>query len=1331
MKQQSSIEESWSEAIAAADALRDAGDFADAIAQYRSIISEHPTLAMAHYKLGTAYMRMTKSVEAEACFRHALRLKPDFPSAKNNLGILRMNQGDAAQAEVYFRDVLASDVNHFEAHLNLGNLLRDLSRATEAVYFYKRAIALDPGSARALERLGDMLIAVGETSEAKKLLQEAVAIDITLFDAWVNLGRCYVAFGELEAAQNCCRKAIACGDTDRAPWHNLLLSYNWLGHDKTEAYKNHLAFGEHLTKTLGSNVAVAFKNSRDANRKLRIGFVSGDIRRHSVSYFIEGPLSNLETEQFELFAYNTYSKTDYRADQLMAIFSTWRNVFGIDTKKLTQLIRRDQIDILFDLSGHTGHNRLDVFASKAAPIQVSWIGYPNTTGLSAMDYRITDEIADPLGEADSFYCEKLVRFPSSFLCYAPPVEAPDLIVPAASANGQITFGSFNARVKISDQTLRLWARVLDSLPTARLVVKSVAGMGDEGGRSGMIAQAQRAGIDPARITLLPRAPTLEEHLSAYAEIDVCLDTTPYNGTTTTCEALWMGVPVVTLAGDRHAARVGASLLTNAGLSELVATSSDEFVRIAIELANDNEHRFQLRASLRERMRNSPLMDARSSAMALSQAMRDMWIAYCEQPIGARPETASASSPDFQLVVLGGHKVFVEADPFHSLTSWVLLEQEDWFEGELRFLRQICTPSWNVLDIGSSYGLYSLALARCGVRKIWAVDAAPEPMEMLRRSVEANGFGSQIELLPLALSDRSATISKNAGGQKLHVTTLDEVAKSSFQTETGMDFIKLDADGDELAILDGGVDFFRKNSPLVLFNCGNGRIDFRAKLISKFRAMDFGIYRLVAVLNVLVNVSPEQEGALDPFTLNLFACPAEKAAELATAGLIVSTPSTQAVAVDPKWIDVLLSLPAYSTTSRETWSDTDPDSAYMRAVFAWCGSQRLDLSADLRLQLLYTGLNLVQSAVAAGDSHPAVAAIGLRLCADIGLRAQALEISGAFLEQMSSADDFPLDRPLPPSHTAFDQRTPVKSLGNFLYQSIVEFALDNRHHSSFFTPNAMPDFSASLANPEHSARLERTAVLCHARAGTPLTIAADAKIFALATDNLNPSIWRGIATAGSWLNLRGEVAWEALPLVTHDREAQSTAAARLVSEMGRGSQSAAREEGKQLRLHVGGIQAKNGWKILNALPGPDVDFVGDVRDLSAFSDQSCAEIYCSHILEHISQNDIVPTLRELHRLLVSGGRLMISVPDLAVLCEHFLDPELSGQQRFHVMRMMFGGQMDAYDFHQIGLTAEFLAEYLLAAGFSGAEQVDGFDLFDDTSTYAPFGRAISLNVVATK
>lgn len=798
------------------------GSVIEAVAFYRKLLlaNEHPEL---FYKLGVALARNACLEEAEDCYRRVLALDPMHARAANNLGILLARRNLLTEAEAMYRKALATDIGYFEPHINLGNILVDTSRLDEAEYFYRRAVSINPDSATAHDRLGTLFRRRGRTSDAVISLRRAVELDPALPEVWNNLGVCLLSQGYMTEARFAEANATFRTATELLPgfldaWRNLIYASNFRSMPVADSFRLAGRYGALLEPTPLARWDSGLRF--DPVRRLRVGFVSGDLRWHSVSYFLERVLIHLDREKVSPWAYYAFPVADDRTESLHSLFDAWRDVAGMTDEQLAAQIVADRIDVLVDLAGHTGHSRLAVFARKPAPVQVAWIGYPATTGVRSIDYRLTDSLADPPRLTDDHFTEALWRLPRSFLCYAPPSDAPEPAPAPCLDRGTITFGSFNAARKISSETLALWCAVLSAVPDSRIVLKSIAGLDGAEECLDLRAAFSEHGVDPGRIVILESVSSLAEHLAQYARMDVALDTFPYHGTTSTCEALWMGVPVISRIGDRHASRVGLSLLSNAGLPELATHSDEEFIAIATALATDRSRLDGLRTHLRDRLAKSPLLDGAAMANDFADALRAMWELECRQRV--------------------------------------------------------------------------------------------------------------------------------AGG---------------------------------------------------------------------------------------------------------------------------------------------------------------------------------------------------------GDDGPVAAAA---------------------------------------------QETP-----------------------------------------------------------------------------------RGI--------------W----------------------------------------LHIGGVQVKAGWKILNALAGEGADFVGDVRDLGSFEPECCEQVYCSHVLEHIPQAELFAVLKGIHRILQPGGRLYVSVPDLEILCRLFLDPQFDGAERFEIMRIIYGGQVNSFDYHFIGLTLEFMIEYLKHAGFSTVERVTSFEMFDDISDFEVCGTPISLNLLVEK
>ena len=1347
MTNQSALQE-----IERGDVLRDSGALDDAVLAYQQAIATYPGLAIGPYKLGTAYMRLNQLDEAEASFKQALKIDPDYPEAMNNLGILIAGRSELDVAEAFYRKALAKRIDYFEAHINVGNLLVESGRRIEALYHYDRAIQLRPDSALAKQRMGPLLRDLGRIAEAIDMLRRATELEPGSAAAWNDLGACLISRGDIAAADEALQEALRLDPKLFSGWVNRMLISNWRSRDRAGVFELHRSFGLHMTELTAAKRFTSHPNVTNENRRLRVGFVSGDFRRHSVSYFVRGPLSRLDRTKVEAWAYYNHAREDERTQELKPLFEEWRSIHGVSDDDTAAMIRRDGIDILIDLTGHTGHSRLSLFALKPAPVQISWIGYPNTTGLPTIDYRLTDEFADPSGSSDEFHTETLIRLPDCFLCYSPLREAPEVVPPPVTECGNITFGSFNTRVKIGDETLALWRQVLTAVPNAKLVIKSAVGLSEQSGKDELLQKIKLAGIDTERVTLHSAPEALGDHLALYGTIDICLDTFPYHGTTTTCEALWMGVPVVTLAGESHVSRVGVSLLSNIGLQELIAHSAAEYVRIAAALARDPARLIELRATMRERMLASPLLDATSMARNLESALHQMWLGYCARvPV----ETTSTVKPESSQLVVemkGMHRIAVAAEFRKSPTAWVMLEQEDWFEDEIGFLRRICRPEWHALDIGANHGVYSLSLASSGAAKIWAFEPSSEPRLYLRNSVALNDFGSQIQILPVGLSNEPKmaeillfghseenTIHRMPDEKRPHQTetvmllALDDLMGKAIPSNTRIDFVKLDAEGEEMAILRGGLRFFLEQSPLVMFEYKHGR-SFNLELADTFRVLGYELYRLVPGLGCLVPVVAGSEPDLDKYTLNLFACKSGRADGLAADSFLVKAEPRPDVTLLPEWSQSLRALPALATAPEE-WASYDFDSDYGRALLAWCGSRQAGLPAKQRFQLLVQAFSHFQLACNHEDSHPAVVVLGIRICADVGMRVQSRDFAELFLDQMTSANDMPLDRPVPPAYAAFDTRRPISSLGELIYESIVELRLDRFAYSQFFIDTQTWLLEIGLKNPEHSPRLERSALLCHIRDEAPLPMQLISKLFLPSADNRNPELWRHIADNPAFIADSPEYPQKPEASEIPGVGAQTISIGNAPEKDASETPPAETRIPDVMRLHIGGTEVKQGWQILNARPGRGVGFRGDVRDLSRFGDNSYSEVYCSHVLEHVALKDMDRTLRGLHRILVPGGKAYISVPDMDALCRLFLAPGSALPDkitsRIVVMRMMFGGQLDDYDYHYTGLNFDLLASFLRDAGFHEVERVASFGLFEDMSDLH-FGEIpVSLNLIAVK
>ncbi len=600
------------------------GKSAEAIAHYEQALELHPDFPDAHNNLGVVLVSLDKTDEAITHYEQAIAQRPRFADAHNNLGVALVSQGQLDRSVAHYERAISLNPEFADAYNNLSLALSSQGKPDRAAACSRRALALKPDYAEAHNNLGIALAAKGEINDAMKHYLRAIALRPNFPNVHNNLAVALVSQGRIPQAISHYQQALALKPDYVNAHSGLLFTLNYsASHDAAAIHRAHVEFAKRWEAPLASRIE-PLSPDRTPHRRLRIGYVSACFRRHSVAYFIEPVLAQHHRDRFEIYCYHNNPNEDEVTQRLKAHTDHWRNIVGLPDEQVARQVREDRIDILVDLDGHTANNRLLVFARKPAPVQVAWIGYPNTTGLSTMDYRLTDDFADPAGMTERYHSEKLVRLPECFSCYQPPKEAPEVVELPALKKGYITFGSFNYTGKITPEVIAAWARILQTVPHSRLVLKN-SGLGEPDMQQ-MIQQAfAKLGVAPERLELRGQDRSLSDHLTRYGDIDIGLDPFPYNGTTTTCEALWMGVPVVVLEGNTHAGRVGVSLMTNLGLPEFIGHGVEEYIAVAVRWATDLERLAGVRLGLRARMAASPLIDAKGFTGNLEQAYLTMMV----------------------------------------------------------------------------------------------------------------------------------------------------------------------------------------------------------------------------------------------------------------------------------------------------------------------------------------------------------------------------------------------------------------------------------------------------------------------------------------------------------------------------------------------------------------------------------------------------------------------------------------------------------------------------------------------------------------------------------
>jgi protein O-GlcNAc transferase len=580
-----------------------------------------PKDAGAANTMGMLFEDMDRLTEAVEWFGRAVEADPSDAQFHYHLADAHRRLGHVRRAILGYREVLKRSPDYIGAYVNLGNLLLYQGLVEAASVIYRQGLARFPEDHLILTNLGAAYIKQGQLTQGVACLRRAIAKKPDYASAYNNLAAILLRQGDIKEAVACYRRSLILDPADRQNHSNLLFALHYDPNctpiEIRRAAEEY--WRRHCPKIPAQRPAVGAQGSR----RLRIGYVSADFREHSVSYFFRPLLSAHDRQRFETFCYASLWRLDEITEALRRASDHWRDIRLMDAGHAARMIRDDAIDILIDLGGHTADNRLDIFALQPAPVQMTWLGYPGTTGMPPFAFRITDGVTDPVGMTEDHYTERLLRLPEIFLCYGPATDAPEVGPLPAQTHGAITFGSFNNLSKINAAAIRTWAAVLKAVPGSRLLLKARP-LADEAIRRRYLTLFQEYGVGADRIHMLPRTTTTPEHLACYHKVDIALDTFPYNGTTTTCEALWMGVPVITCWGDRHCARVGAAILGQVGLGRLAAEDEEGYVEVAVRLAGDLGDLTGLRGTLRQRMEESPLCDAHGFARRFEAGLETAW-----------------------------------------------------------------------------------------------------------------------------------------------------------------------------------------------------------------------------------------------------------------------------------------------------------------------------------------------------------------------------------------------------------------------------------------------------------------------------------------------------------------------------------------------------------------------------------------------------------------------------------------------------------------------------------------------------------------------------------
>jgi predicted O-linked N-acetylglucosamine transferase (SPINDLY family) len=554
-------------------------------------IAVNANAALYYVNLGVVYRALGRNAEAECCHRHALRLNPDSVEALSNLGVMLQDQEQLAEAIACYRRALELKPDYADAANNLGIAFQEQGELDEAVTCYERALQLNADSPRVYNNLGGALRDMGRIDEALHCFEQALDLNPEFAEAHSNL------LLTLQCREGATLAELAAAHARYESRHAAPLRAAWQPHRVT----------------------------RDPGRRLRVGFVSADLAAHPVGHLSIRAVEHLDRRQCEVVCYSDRIRPDLLTRRFQVAAGLWRDVAGVPDEQLAAQIRADQVDILFDLAGHTARNRMLMFARKPAPIQITWLGYVGTTGLAAMDYILADRHQIP-PESQRSYAEKVLRMPDGYACFEPPADAPPVNRLPALTAGHVTLGSFNNPAKISRQTVAAWAAILNRVPHARLILK-YRGLDGAGAQTRLRQLFAAHGVPADRVQFFGHSPA-PELLAWYGRLDLALDTLVYSGGLTTCEALWMGVPVITCPGATFASRHARSHLSTAGITETIAHTPDDYVELTVRLLGALPRLAEMRAGLRARVAASPLCNGPRFADNLMQRLRGVWCDWC-------------------------------------------------------------------------------------------------------------------------------------------------------------------------------------------------------------------------------------------------------------------------------------------------------------------------------------------------------------------------------------------------------------------------------------------------------------------------------------------------------------------------------------------------------------------------------------------------------------------------------------------------------------------------------------------------------------------------------
>lgn len=1087
--------------------LRKAGHFAkqgklgQARGLCQKLLAREPDNVQALYLSGSICL-LEKDYEAGGTLlKQALVLNPNHPDALNNLGLFYLEHDrDMKTAERCFTNVIEQNSTHISALTNLGNLYLTLHQIDSAEVFYHKALALNPNDGRLLNNIGsicnrrdkrdeaieyfrraleflpedsdilsNLIISVGivgDKEEVLKLIAQIMKLrypGAALFPVYAFTKR-FCLWEEAKKVLSGALKIIHDGRATLSSFESLNLHLLATSDVSSETlFDTHRMAGNTIDALRLRPPYTGHETSMHMGGRLRVGYLSPDFRDHVVSTFFRGLINYHDRARFQVYCYSNTQVEDEITQQYRDTADVFVNVTGLSDSQLAERIHADGIHFLVDLAGHTRHSRVYVMSYRPAPVQIMYLGYPYTSGLTSVDYFISDPYLDGPRNA-SFFTEKQLRLPESFITFDSLKEQEINPRVPWERNGFITFGSLNNTYKLNPVVIRVWSQVLKRVPDAKMMINHPHCDLDIT-RIKILKEFAKNGIDEHRIEIVWGRHPEGSYLRYYNDIDIVLDTFPLTGGTTTIDAVWMGVPVVTLVGDIYPHRLSYSVLKNIGIDveDLIAFTEEDYVQKAVALANNPARIVELHRAIPESLKRSILCDPIRLTRQMEAAYRDAWNRkFPDHPISAKMEDAAVH----YVPVRGGVEIAV-AGSLDDLDTYVLQEQHGWFDPEYEFVRGIIQPGMRMVDIGAGTGIYAIPLAqRIGHGgKLWATTNTYRDAGFLLKSKERNHLKNLDVLV--------------RGDRKLQLDV--EMATHGL---VGIDFVRMNTNATDAGLLEDGVRFFSENSPLVMFGIKRDQCVVDSSLVSLFKKIGYDSYRLIPGLNLLVPFTSEAD--LDAFAMNLFGCKADQADVLAQRGLLVC--QTRSVSELPgihinNWQDYLGSLP-YASDLMENWMNAPAHhedwEVYWVALNLFARAKGDIRQAEDRYACLQASYNILLLLLNAKPNFPRLLSF-CRVLVEIGKREAAVNVLHQICRLFESGVGTDLDEPFLALSDEFASVHPGAQLAEWVFASVLEQRETLRAFSSFFAgQDSLGVLEAIKKTGFHGLEVERRLALIKTR-----------------------------------------------------------------------------------------------------------------------------------------------------------------------------------------------------------------------------------------------------------